>query len=166
MKGFFVIVITAIVMGWLAASARNTKARRVNDGWLFPPVRAILAIFAAFLLMSGFFIFFGYRAPRTGDHVVGMSVGLLFAVFGCVMWPKSIEVSQSMLRQRSWWGGWKVIRWEDITSAEERQDKCIVVRARHARILLSPYHAGRELFLDQLRAHSSFKTVGRKQKTR
>src|SRR5690348_1327832 len=120
MKGFFVILITASVLGWITSQARNAKARKVhNDAWLFPPVAAYQGIYAAVAILGIGFVLGGLLGPP-GDRNVVASGGLLFVIFVALTWPKTIELSQLRIRQRSWWGGWKTISRDEILSSVER----------------------------------------------
>jgi len=150
MKGFFVIVITALVLSWLAAQARKAKARRAGGTWLFPPITAVQILYGT-LAMSGLgLVLAGYLGPLQDRDIV-VSVGLLFVVFSSVTWPKTVELSKLGVRQRSWWGGWQIIHWEEITSSEQRRDGSVIVRAKNCKVVLSPFHADRDLFLRQVK---------------
>ena len=151
MKNFYVMIITAIVMGWLAGCARNRRAKKAQDGWVFYPILAVRSVYVIFLAMAIGFMVWVYLGPKS-DRVL-MLLGLLFVAFGSITWPKAIWSSASGLRQRRWWGGWKIIRWEDVDSYKERQDQCIVIRTAHEKLVFSPYQAGRDLFLEQLKSY-------------
>jgi hypothetical protein len=150
MKGFYVIVLTAAIMGWLAAQARTGKVRKLGNDWLFPPVRALQAIFCIVLLMGTGFVVWAYRGPRT-DRTVGISIGLLFMVFSAVTWPKALHLSVSGVHQRSWWGGWKRMSWPQVSEAKEQPDGSVVLRGNNVNIIFTQYHAGREQFLEMTR---------------
>jgi len=155
-KGLFVISITAAIMGWLAAQASRAKARRLGHNLLFPPVRAVYVIFFLVLAMATAFVFFGLRGPEN-DRTIVVSGGILFIIFPAVVWPKAVHVSASGPRQRSWWGGWKTLSWAQISEAKERRDGCIILRGNGVKIVFSPYHAGRQLFLEEIGKHTSVK---------
>lgn len=154
MKGFFVIVITAFVMSWIATQARNAKAAKLPNGWIFPPVRSIQLVFFACNLMGAVFVVWGYLGPRQ-DRIVGICGGLFFVVFTAIAWPKAISSSEMGLRQQTWWHGWKIIEWEQVSSVEQKKDESIIVRSEHTKIIFSPYHADRNRFLQEVERRSS-----------
>ena len=154
MKGFFVIIITGFALGWLTGQARRAKAARNAEGRLiFFPVPAAHIVFLAGLLMSFWLVFLGFSGPRD-DRSIVISGGILLASFASLTWLKAIEVSDVGLRQRYWWGGWKEIPWTEVSSFEERRDRCLVVRGLHKKIVHSTFHADRNLFLEQLRKYA------------
>jgi hypothetical protein len=150
MKGFYVIVLTAAIMGWLAAQARTARVRKIGNGWLFPPVRALQAVFSAVLAMGVAFVFFGYRGPEA-DRTLLVLGGIGFVAFGAITWPKGVYLSDSRLRQRCWWGGWKTLTWSEVSDANEQRDGSIILRGGRTKIVFTQYHADRDLFLEVTR---------------
>jgi hypothetical protein len=118
MKGFFVILITAFALGWLSGQARSARARRLDGKWLFIPVRGVRAVYVALFALALGLVFLAYRGPR-GDLLMTISVAFLFVLLAAVTWPKAIQTSGDCLRQRGWWGGWKTIRWSNVSRSEE-----------------------------------------------
>ena len=149
MKGFFVIILTATIMGWLLGRARNSRARRHADEWLFPPVSGVLAVFCLVLAMGTIFVVWGIRSSKD-NRGTGVMVGSLFIVFSAVAWPKAIHVSESGLRQRSWWGGWKLISWPHLSQTKEKNDGSVVLGSEDNKIVFTQFHVDREFFLEQV----------------
>jgi hypothetical protein len=152
MKGFLVIVITAFALGWLGARARISKAKRTEDGWTFLPIRSVQFIYIATLLMGLSFILVGILGPQQ-DRTVGEIIGLVFAVLAVVSWPKAIEVNGRGLQQRSWCGRVRTMNWRDIVEVKTKRDDSIYLRGTTFKIVVSPYHSDRELFVMLLREH-------------
>jgi len=157
MKGFFVLIVTSVIMGWLTARARGARARRNSNGWLYRPIGFLRAVFTTGFAMGLAFVLFGWRGPQS-DRVMVMTVGFLFVAFVTLSWPKAVLVSSVDLRQRSWYLGWKVIPWDEVLSTEERRDQCIVVRSDHCKLVFSPYHVDRQHFVQQLQDHGQLKS--------
>jgi hypothetical protein len=154
MKGFLGLVITALVMSWIATQASNAKAAKLPNGWIFRPVLSIQLIFLSANLMGFLFVIAGYLGPPE-DRAVVLCLGLLFLVFTAVAWPKAISSSEMGLRQQTWWFGWKIIDWEQVSSVEQKKDESIVVRSEHTKIVFLPYHADRKVFLQEIERRSS-----------
>jgi hypothetical protein len=153
MKGFFVILITATMSGLITAQARRSKARRLGKNALFSPVWTVQAVFIAALALGFGLVVLGYTGPQN-DRMIVVSGGLLFSMFTGCAWPKAVEISESKLRQRSWYGRWKEISWVEVSSFKEKKSGSIVVYSRKTKICFAPHHADRELFLEQLKQHT------------
>jgi hypothetical protein len=147
MKGFYVIVLTALIMGWLAAQSRTSSARKIADRWLFPPVRALKIIFCLAIAMGITFVTWGFYGNQN-DRTTGIVIGSLIVTFCALAWPKVVYVSASGVQQRSWWGGWRSIAWREVSETKELSDGSVAVRSDKDKITFTPYHAGRELFLE------------------
>ncbi|SRR5258708_4503486 len=150
MKGFFVIAATAAILGWLTFQARTAEPQNLCGRWVFPLVRALHFLFFAVLAMGIAFVFFGFRGPENSRTTLVL-IGVLFTIFPVVAWPKAVYLSESGLRQRTWWGKWKTLNWSELSDAKERPDNSLVLRGERVRIVFSRYHAGRQIFLDELR---------------
>jgi hypothetical protein len=153
MKGFYVILITAFLLGIFAAQGKNAKARRVNDLWIFPPIIGLKIVYIVVAILGVGLIILGYFGPQKDQSVV-CSGGLMFAIFACVTWPKAIVLSESSIRQRSWRGCWKTIGWCDLLPFETKRDGSVIIRSRSCRIVHSPYHAGHDLFIAEIKGRS------------
>jgi putative Ca2+/H+ antiporter (TMEM165/GDT1 family) len=153
-KGFYIIIITAAVMGWLASQARTAKARQHGDTVLFPPVRVLQAIFCAVFVMGAVFVVCGYLSPLS-DRTIGIWIGLLFIAFSVLAWPKAVYVSKSGVKQRAWWGGWRTLAWPDLAEAKKQRDGSMVLRGNGVKIVFTQYHADRELFLKEIEKNAS-----------
>lgn len=153
MKGFFVIIITLAIMGWLAAQARTARAQKVGQNWVFPLVRGLQVICFAVFSLGATFIVWGYLGPQS-DRTTLVLGGLLIVAFSVVAWPKAVYVSASGIQQRSWWGGWKTLTWAQISEAKERPDGYMVLRGDGVKIIFTQYHADRELFLKEIRRNA------------
>jgi hypothetical protein len=149
MKGFFVVFITAFVLTWLASRARATKAHKVGNTWVFPPVGTVHVLYSLVLAIGTGLAFFSFRGPQE-DKNLTISIGLSFVIFALITWPKAVEVSELGLRQRSWYGGCHTISWPEVSDIQETRDGSVVVRGLHSKIVLSPYHADRDLFLQDV----------------
>jgi hypothetical protein len=150
MKGFFVILLTSLFLSWITARARTAKARKVGQNWVFAPVGAVEAVFSLGVAMGAVFVFFGARGPQA-DRTLVVSGGILFILGSGLTWPKAIRLSESGLRQHTWYGGWKEILWPEVSSVYKKRDSSIVVRGKQGKIVFSSSHAGRELFTTELR---------------
>ena len=150
MKGFFVVLLTSLFLSWITARARTAKARKVGQNWIFAPIGAVEAVFSMGVAMGAAFVFFGARGPQA-DQAVVVSIGILFVLGSGLTWPKAIYLSESGLRQRTWYGGWKEILWSEVSSVYKKRDSSIVVRGRQSKIVFSSSHAGRELFTNELK---------------
>jgi hypothetical protein len=164
-KYFYIIFVTSVALGWLGGRAQRAKPRRVQDRWFFYPILSIYVLYVVFATMSTGFVIWGAFGPRD-FRPVGISIGAAFLGFLGLTWLKTVEVSPKGLRQRAWWGGWKKVDWVDVSDYEERQDRCVVVRGHHCKIVVSPYHGGRDLFLEKLRARLEEKSPGLRKRER
>jgi hypothetical protein len=149
-KGFFILIITAAGMGWLANQARTAKAQKHGQTLLFPPVRVLQVIFCAVFVMGAVFVVCGYLGPLS-ERTIVIWIGLLFIVFSVLAWPKSVYVSKSGVQQRSWWGGWRTLAWPDLSEAKKQRDGSMVLHGNGVKIVFTQYHADRELFLKENR---------------
>jgi hypothetical protein len=139
-------------MRLLTAEAQVSKGRRVGEYYIFSPVRALEGIYSIAAAMGASFLYFGMRASGQ-DKRVGIATGLVGLVFALTTWPKGIWTSESGVKQRSWFGRWKLICWPDVIKITEARDGSIVIRSSGTKIEFSKYHAGRELFLGEIRRH-------------
>lgn len=150
MKYFWVVFLTSFAMSWFFSRARRTKAKHIGSMWLFAPILGVRILYCLVFAMGMAFIVFGARGPRE-DRTVVVTGGLGFIVFVSLTWPKTVQVLEFGLRQRSWNGRWKALPWKEISEVKEKRDKSVVVLGTGGKIVLSPIHAGRELFLSKLR---------------
>jgi hypothetical protein len=153
MKGSLIIIITAGIMAWLAAHAKTARARKLGHTVLFPPVRALQAIFCAVFVMGAVFVVGGYLGPLS-ERTTVILIGLLFIVFSVVAWPKAVHISGSGLQQRSWWGGWRMLTWPQLSEIKEQRDGSIILRGSGVKIVFTQYHADRESFLSETRKNA------------
>jgi hypothetical protein len=148
-KGFFVVFLTLLIMGWVVAQARAAKAHQLGNDWIFPTIRVLQTICAIAISMGVWFMFFGLRTTAT-DRAISVTVGFSIIVFTAITWPKAIPLSESGLRQRSWRWGWKRIAWSEVSEVKENRDGSVVIRRKQTKIVLSQFHAGHKLFVGQL----------------
>jgi hypothetical protein len=164
MKGFFVILLTATVLGLIAAQAKRSKAHRMGNNLLFSPVWTVQAVYIAVLAIGFGLVVLGYSGPQK-DRTIVIVGGLLFIIFSVCTWPKAVEVSESQVRQRCWYGRWKEISWADVTSFKEKKSGSIIVSGRKNKIAFAAYHADREVFLERLNRNADFRNSRSSAKT-
>jgi hypothetical protein len=151
-KGGIVVFLTLIAAKWLTAEARKAKSRQVGQDEFFPPLRATELICSIAFAMGTAFIYFGARGPQP-DRAEVVLIGLFFVIFSSVVWPKGIWFSELAVRQRAWYGGWKIIPWVDVLEVKERNDGSVIIRGAYVKIGLTKFHGGRDLFLQEVRRH-------------
>src|SRR5260370_33211815 len=101
MKGFFVILIVAVFLTWLANEARLSQARLKAGELIFAPIRACQGIYLVVLVLSLAAAFFGVWG-HLADRKYALVGGSIFTIFTALTWPKAVLCSESGLRQRSW----------------------------------------------------------------
>jgi len=152
MKGFFVVFLTVLTMTWLATRAKRASAQQLGNEWVFPVIRLVHWIFGAVLTLGVSLVFLGFRGPQAEQRVTVVG-GLMFVLFPIIAWPKAIYASATGLRQRTWYGGWRVLAWSQVSEVNENHDRSTVVRSTTGKIVFSPYHADRERFLTEISDH-------------
>ncbi|HEV2471005.1 MAG TPA: hypothetical protein VGS78_17575 [Candidatus Sulfotelmatobacter sp.] len=149
MKGFLVILVTAFVMTWMISQAR-TAAVRVKDGtWILNVVVGVRIVWIAVLALGLSLIVAGLRQRE--DRILLVVMGTIFSGFTVITWPKNIEILQSGLQQRNWYGKKKFISWREITEVVEKRDGTVIVKSERYRIEFSAYHVGRDTLLSHLK---------------
>jgi len=143
----------------LVLQAKKSKPIRFENEWRLPPVLTWIVIQSLGLLLGLLGVVMSFRGPAKDFYAV-LAMGLCFLLFALLAWPKTVYLGQSGVRQRSLFGGWKVISWNSISAVDERRDGTIVVRAAETKILHYPFHAGRAVLLEELikHKHPSVKT--------
>jgi hypothetical protein len=167
MNRFWVILGVSIVTSWLVSRARRARAHKVGGAWLFPPINAVKGVFFLGGLM-------GLGLAVLCIHAYKQEPEALWGAIGCVIWvalcagsfPKSVWLSESGIRQRTWYGRWKAIGWERISEIKLRTwdgSNCLVIRGDRMKINFSSTHAGREFFMEEVgrRTHLMPKISGR-----
>jgi hypothetical protein len=150
LKGFFLVYLTVLIMGWIASQARAAKARHVGQDWIFPPAKGLEMAYVLAIVIGASVIFLGFRG-REGERAITGSMGLLIIAFSVITWPKAIRLSETGLRQRSWCNGWKSIDWSDVSDIREKQDGSVVIHGKQCNVVFSQFHADRDSFLEKVR---------------
>jgi len=166
MNRIWVVIGISIVTSWLVSLGRSAKARKVGDDWLFPPITAVKTVFFLGGLM-------GLGLALLSLHASRQEPQALWGVLGCSLWvalcvgafPKSVWLSESGIRQRTWYGGWKAVDWKKISEVKLRTwdgANSLVIRGDHTKIIFSSTHAGQEVFLEEVerRSHLTPKISG------
>jgi hypothetical protein len=117
---------------------------------MFPPTQALQMVSAIGIAFSTAFVFAGIWGPAS-DRALLVVAGLLIFSFVLASWPKTVWISESGLRQRSWSCRWKRIAWPEVSDVKERRDGSVEIRGNGTKIVLSQFHADRRLFLEKIR---------------
>jgi hypothetical protein len=160
MKGFFVIVITALALGWLRTRVGKAKAREVNGVWIFPPAHEVQALYILVFALGCGLSAWGLFGP-VGDRQVMLTGGLLIALFPLLVWPKRITVSDEALTQRNWLGRLTVINRVELSNWLEEKKGVTIRSISGAKIVFSEFHADRSRFLVMLQQSAPRNTSGR-----
>lgn len=152
MRGFFVIVLTALALGWLGARAGKAKAHEVDSVWYFPPIREVQVLCSLVCLLGIGLAIWGIFGPAS-DRGVMLTGGTLIVLFSLLIWPKEISVSADGVSQRDLFGREKTIGWEDVVACNELKQGVTIRSATGSRITLSEYHADRPRFVALLQQH-------------
>jgi hypothetical protein len=156
MKSFFIIFITTLLLSLLTSRAHAAKAKEANGIWTFYPIAVVQIMYSIFVALGCGLVIFGSQSTHRDQSVI--VIGTIFVLFGLTTWPKAIQASHSGVRQRSWNGRLKIIAWEDIRKIKKNSDDSLVIWGEHAKIYVSPYHAGRDILLQKLEQHKNTKT--------
>jgi 4-amino-4-deoxy-L-arabinose transferase-like glycosyltransferase len=151
-EGPIVISATMFALQYLASEARRAKGRRVGESYLYPSARGVELIYSVAIAAGTGFLFFSIRQPE-GDRLIGVICSLILILIGILAWPKAVWLSPSGLRQRAWYGRWKILPWEDVTEVVDEQDRSVIVRGKRTKIVFSPFHAEREAFIKDVHRH-------------
>jgi hypothetical protein len=149
MKSLIVVFLTVLVLSYLASRALTVKAHPTGRGWIFSPINAVRIIYLALVSLALGLISLGIKGPQEDRRIVVIG-GLLIFAFAIITWPKAIEMFELGVRQRSWYGKWKIILWSEIGDVQEKTDGSISIYGPSTKISLSKYHAGRDLFLEKM----------------
>ncbi len=151
-EGPVVIAATMYGLQYLASEARRSRGRRVGESYIYPSARGVELIYSALIAACTGFLFFSIRQPQ-GHRLGGILGSLTFMLMGIFAWPKAVWLSPSGLRQRAWYGGWKILPWEDVSNVIEEQDRSIVIRGKDTKIVFSPFYAERDAFIKEVHRH-------------
>jgi hypothetical protein len=148
LRGFWLIFLFTLFMSWAVAQARRSRGRRVGDSYLFPPIYAIPLILSAEICLGSTLVYLS-----RGDREASVILGLLLVVGPICAWPKGIFFSDSMVRQHTWYGGWKAIPWADVVAVEEDRNGSVTICSDSAKIQFSQFHVDRDFFIKEVRRH-------------
>jgi hypothetical protein len=153
MRHFWVILWIMLITSWLVARARHTNAQKVGDDWLFRPIAAVKAVFIIAGMMGLALAVLSMHASRNQPQALWGTLGCSIWVALCIGgYPKCIWLTQSGLRQRTWYGRWKELEWKNISAVKQRKwdgSNSVIVRGDET-IVFQVTHAGRKLFLEEV----------------
>jgi len=116
LRHLFIVVVIGIVFGWLWKSSFNERASIEAGRTVFPPTRTvrILVVFLG-VAFATLFLWSWYSARKPDEWWVPY-LFLGFLALSLLIYPPVLSLELDGIGSRSWWGGEKKIRWEDVAS--------------------------------------------------
>ncbi|HEU5399711.1 MAG TPA: hypothetical protein VFU86_00055 [Terriglobales bacterium] len=158
-RGLTVFVI-AFLLSWLTARARHGKPHQLGNSLVFPIYRVVAYFYGVGFSLGMVLLIEGIQAAPN-DKLVEISIGVAFAAFAVITWPKDVRVSPTGVEQKSWRGVTIAVPWDGILEVRKRKrDGTIFVKGTAKRTIeFTQFHVAKELFVKELLTHRGISVV-------
>jgi hypothetical protein len=151
------IEIAAVIFAirFIAVEARFERSSRRGDAIIFRPVLGLRILFG-FGIPGILYVVASQLAKTDARSDLPYALGLLFfAVFIFVMWPGTILVSETSIRETRWLGLKRTcIPWSEVNFAGGDVENAVTVRSKDDRIIQhTQYHVDRAGFIEALKKY-------------
>lgn len=118
LRHLFTVVVIGIVFRWLWKSSPDERASFKAGRTVFPPTRAIRVLVVVLgVAFTALFLWSWYSARKPDEWWVPY-LFLGFLALSLFIYPPVLSIEVDGIGSRSWWGGEKKIRWEDVASLQ------------------------------------------------